>query len=126
MGDEIDQAESITRFLRSSSHIRRALGRPHYSAYLPRVPDGEISVYRTTGMEPRDITALGDQYVRKADHLLKGHCDLAAEQFFNEGLSVEAAPHPHVRHANVRGWTTDPKNRIAARKLADKAVLTVY
>lgn len=126
MDEAIDPAESITRYLRNSSHMRPGLGRPHFTAYMPSVPDGSISVYRTTGMAPEGAAVLGAQYVAKPDSPLKGHCDLVAAGFFEEGLNIESAPYPHERHANVGGWTTDPKNRIVARKLADKAVLTIY
>lgn len=126
MDEAVDSTESITRYLRNGSHLRLALGRPHFSAYLPRIPDGDISVYRTSGMTTADIAALGVRYVGKPDSQLKGHCDLLAAAFFVEGLNVESAPVPHDRHANVNGWTNDPRNRIIARKLADKAVLTVY
>ena len=126
MDETVDHAESITRYLRNSSHLRSSLGRPHYSAYLPSVPDGVISVYRTAGMAPVDIEALGSQYVGSPGSPLKGHCDLAAGEFFSEGLNIESVPIPHERHANVKGWTADPRNRIVARKLADKAKLAVY
>lgn len=69
---------------------------------------------------------LGAQFVGRPDSPLKGHCDLLASSFFTEGLDIESAPHPHPRHANVRGWATDPKNRLIARKLADQATLVVY
>lgn len=122
----IDPTETITRYLRNSSHLRPGLRRPNYTAYMPRVPDGNISVYRTTRMAPEETAGLGAQYVGKPESPLKGHCDLAADGFFCEGLNIESVPEPHERHANVGGWTGDPKNRIVARKLADKAVLTIY
>ena len=77
-------------------------------------------------MVAADVAALGVQYVGRPQSPLKGHCDLAAAEFFHEGLNIESAPSPHERHANVKGWTSDPRNRIVARKLADKALLTVY
>lgn len=126
MDEAVDPKESITRYLRNSSHLRPAHGRPHFSAYMPRGPEGDISVYRTTGMAPVDVAALGSQFVGKPESPLKGHCDLAAGEFFCEGLNIESVPIPHERHANVKGWTSDPKNRIVARKLADKAKLTLY
>lgn len=126
MDEVVDPAESITRYLRNSSHLRPAHGRPHFSAYMPRVPDGDISVYRTIGMAPVDVAGLGAQYVGRPEFPLKGHCDLAAGEFFSERLNIEWVPIPHERHANVKGWTSDPKNRIVARRLADKAKLTAY
>jgi len=122
----VDPAEEITRFLRTTSHMRRGIGRLHFAAFLPKFPDGEISVYRTVGMAKVEIVDLGARWVGRPDLPLKGHCSLAAEDLFAEGLDVVPVPNPHKRHANVCGWTTDPKNRIIARKLAEKASLVVY
>jgi hypothetical protein len=122
----VDPTEEITRFLRSSSHLRRGMGRPHFAAFLPRLQDGDISVYRTQGMARVDVVDLGARFVARPELPLKGHCSLTAQDLFVEGLNVVPAPDPHERHANVCGWTADPKNRIIARKLADKASLVVY
>jgi len=126
LDEVVDPAEEITRFLRNSSHLRRGIGRPHFAAFLPRLPDGDISVYRTLEMANADIVELGARFVGRPELPLKGHCSLPAQQFFAEGLDVVPAPNPHERHANVCGWTADPKNRIIAKKLADKATLVVY
>ena len=126
MQEEVDPAETITRYLRSSGHMRPGMGRPHFSAYLPRVENGDISVYRTSHLTVAEIAALGAAYVASPDIALKGHSDLQAPEFFAEGLNILSAPNPHERHANVTGWTIDPKNRIIAKKLADKATLTMY
>jgi hypothetical protein len=126
LDEAINRREPITRYLRNSSDMRPGLGRPHFKAYLPRLPDGHISVYRTIDMASADIAALGAQYVGKPESPLKGHCDLIAGEFFDRELNIESDPTPHERHANVHGWTSEPRNRIVARKLADKAQLTVY
>ncbi len=123
MDDAVDPSEQVTRYLRNSNHMRIALQRPHYSAFMPRVQDGEISVFRTSAMPEAEIVGLGAQFVGRPDVPLRGHCNLLAEDIFSEGLNVEPAPAPHERHANIVGWATDPKNRIIARKLADKARL---
>lgn len=122
----MDPGEEITRFLRTSSHMRRGIGRPQFAAFLPRLPDGEISVYRTLGLEQAEVTDLGARFVGRPDLPLKGHCCLVAQDFFVEGLDVVSAPSPHDRHANVCGWTADPRNRVIAKKLADKATLVAY
>lgn len=93
---------------------------------MPRIQDGDISVYRTLGMAKTDIVDLGAHFVGQPDLPLKGHCSLVAQDLFVEGLDVVPAPDPHERHANVCGWTSDPKNRIIAKRLADKATLVVY
>lgn len=125
MNDEIEAEEPITRFLRTGSHMRTGKGRPQYAAFLPRAPDGEISVYRTLGLGLAEITELGAKFV-SPNAPLRGHCTLLAQEFFDEQLTIESAPIPHERHANVRGWTIDARNRILAHKLADKASLVVY
>ena len=126
MEDSVDADEPIARFIRSHSHMRLELRRPKYSAYMPRLPEGDISVCRTEGIGATEVRAIGDQHVATPTNLIKGYCVQSADGFFKEGLDIEAAPHPHPRHANVRGWTTDPRNRIIAKKLADQAELTVY
>lgn len=126
MDPVVDPEEPIARFLRNSNQLRPARGKPHFSGFLPRDPAGKISVYRTGGLEDPAIRGLGTQYVERPDAPLKGYCLLSAEGFFREGLTVESAPVPHERHANVGGWTDDPRNRIVARKLAEAAVLVCY
>ena len=126
MDDAVDPVEEITRFLRNSNHMRPASGRPHYSALMPKVQDGEVSVFRTAGMVEAEIVGLGAQYVGRPDLPLKGHCNLVAHDIFLEGLNVVRAPIPHERHANIIGWAADPQNRIIARKLADRARLVIY
>lgn len=126
MDEPVDPVEEITRFLRNTNHIRAGAGRPHFSAFMPRVQDGEISVYRTRGLGEAEIASLGALYVGRAELPLKGHCNLVAQDIFAEGLNVVPAPDPHERHANICGWAADPKNRIIAKKLADKANLVVY
>lgn len=126
MDEAIDPGELITRYLRNRQHLRPALGRPHFSAFLPRWPDGAISVYRTTGLSASSIADLGARYVASAEAPLKGCCGLVAAAFFAEALSIESAPNPHERHANVKGWTVEARNRIVAKKLADKASLMVF
>lgn len=119
-------SEQITRYLRNSSHMRLGKGRPHFSAYLPRVQDGDVSVYRTDNMTDTDVRQLGSAYVGRPDAPVKGHCDLLASAIFAEGLNIQSAPHPHPRHANVIGWSIDSKNRLIAKKLSDKATLVAY
>lgn len=126
MDEVVESTESIARFIRNQSDMRLGLGRPKYSAFLPRVQDGEISVFRTAGLGAVEIKALGAAYVAKPNSPIKGHCVQLASDFFSEGLHIEAAPHPHPSHANVKGWVMDSRNRIIAKKLADKAALTVY
>lgn len=120
MNEAVDSQEPITRYLRNTSDIRPGLGRLHYKAYLPRRPDGQMSVYRIIEMVSAVIVALGAQYVGKPESPLKGRCDLIAGEFFGEELNIQPDPKPHERHANVHGWTSEPRNRIVARKLPRK------
>jgi hypothetical protein len=124
--DIVTPGELIARFIRSHSHMRLGVGKPKFLAFMPRVPNGDISVYRTTGLDVAAVASLGAGYVASPNSPIKGHCVQVAAGFFAEQLNIEAAPNPHPRHANVLGWTSDPKNRITAHKLADKAALTLY
>lgn len=122
----VGQRELITRYLRNGSDMRRGKSRPKYTAYLPREEDGDISVYRTDGISPAEIRAIGVNFVERPELPLKGLCHLVASAFFAEGLNIVSAPVRHPRHANVVGWADDPKNRIIAKKLADQADLVEY
>jgi hypothetical protein len=126
MEDIVTPGEPIARFIRSHSHMRLGLGKPKFLAFMPRVANGDISVYRIAGLDVAAVVSLGAGYVASPNSPVKGHCVQLADNFFAEQLNIEAAPNPHLRHANVVGWTSDPKNRITAHKLADKAELTVY
>ena len=126
MDAAVDPSEPITRFLRNSNHMRPSLGRPHFSGFLPRDPAGEISVYRSIGLDDPAIRSPGADYVAKPDAPLKGYCILVADGFYREGLTILPDTTAHERHANVSGWTGEPRNRIVAKKLADAAVLICY
>lgn len=126
MTPDVDPAERITRFLRHGSQMRRDKMQPHYKAYLPASANGCISVYRTVNLSGVEIVDLGAQHVERPEAPLKGYCCLPAATVFGQGLDVEFAPVPHVRHANISGWESDPRNRIIARALADSATLTEY
>jgi hypothetical protein len=69
---------------------------------------------------------IGAEYVGKPESPLKGHCVLVASVIYGQALNVAPDPVPHARHANIRGWSDDAKNRVIAKNLADAATLTVY
>ena len=106
--------------------MRTGVMRPHFKAFLPKLHNGIISVYRTIDLNGSEIEAIGAQYVGNPEHPLKGHCCQPAREFFSEGLDIVSHPTPHLRHANVSGWNNDPLNRLIAKKLAEKASLTIY
>jgi hypothetical protein len=122
----VSPEEPIARFLRNSNHMRTALSRPHFTAFLPKSENGEISVYRVAGLNSAEIKQIGVVYVQGASSALKGHAVLAAESFFARSLNIIPHPEPHPRHANAMGWETDAKNRVMAKELADAAVLLRY
>lgn len=126
MNPVVSPEEPVARFLRNSNHMRPALERPHFTAFLPKTENGEISVYRVVELSPSEIKKIGVMYVQGVHSPLKGHAVLTAERFFMNSLNIVPHVVPHPRHANATGWETDAKNRVIAKELADAASLFRY
>ena len=118
--------EPLARFLRNGNHLRPARERAHFTAFLPKMEGGAISVYRVEDLSAAEVRHIGVTHVQGADSLLKGHAVLAAGEFFVHSLDLVPDGVPHPRHANVIGWATDARNRVIARDLAEVASLVRY
>ena len=126
MNGPVRPEEQITRFLVHSNEYKSAHGRPSYTAYMPD-GNGEKSVYRTRDLSSEEIYQIGRTYVEPLRGPLKGHADQDASVIFNVGLSIEPAPKPHPRHANIKGWNNSRSaDRILAEKIAATARLKLY
>lgn len=126
MDDPVTPEEPIARFLRQGSQMRRSVDRPHWKTFMPRVANGDISVYRTSALVNEQIRQIGQAYVARPGLPVVGHAMLIARNFTAHLLSVVPEPTPHPRHANVVGWESDPKNRVIAHELAEIASLVAY
>jgi hypothetical protein len=116
--------EEITRYVTQKSYFRPSDNTVRHNAFMPP-KNNQLSVYRTTNVEPSEVWAIGDQYVAV---LLQQ--DLIAKAVLNSriiydcGLVIEDDPIPHERHANIVGWQTAPtETRLIAMKLAAAATL---
>jgi hypothetical protein len=125
MNEIVEASEQITRFLMHSSEFRAVQCRVSYSAFMPD-KRGEKSVYRTTDLSAEQIRAIGREHVEPVRGPIKGEGRVLAEIIFDRGLTIEAAPKPHPRHANILGYRDRAADRIAAQKIADHAKLVLY
>lgn len=125
MDENVDAGEEITRFLVHSGEFKPGQKRVDYSAFMPD-KKREKSVYRTNGLSAEQVRNLGHEFVESPNRLIKGEARVVASVIFNAGLNIEAAPEVHRRHANIRGYTGSPADRITARKIAEEASLVVY
>ena len=126
MDDVVAADEQITRFLVHSNEFRRGQNRVDYAAFMPD-QRGEKSVYRTSGLNAEQIRDIGFQHVENENRRMKGEGRVLARAIFAAGLTVEPAPKPHPRHANIRGYQSErAANRNAAQKIAQAAELVLY
>lgn len=116
--------EEITRYITQKAYFRPSNNTVKHNAFMPP-KSNQLSIYRTTGVEPKDVWVIGDQYVAA---LL--HQDLIAKAVLNSriiydcGLAIEDDPIPHERRANIIGWqTASTETRLIAMKLAAAATL---
>jgi len=94
---------------------------------MPREEFGNISVYCVRGLTDREVKELGEEYVQgSGGRPLKGHALVPASVFEAHKLALVLDGIPHARHANVIGWETDAKNRLAAKALAEASSLKPY
>jgi len=126
MESNVGAHEQITRFLIHSGEFRAGTRRVDYSAFMPD-GRGEKSVYRTSGLRNADVAHIGRHYVQTPERIIRAEARVLASAIFATSLTIEPAPHPHPRHANIRGYRClRPADRILARRIADQAELVVY
>lgn len=126
LDSEVSPGEPIARFLRSSGQTRPGLGKASYSAFMPKLESGSISVFCARDLDFTALQELGQQNVWKSGPPLKGHALVPAVAFFDQGLALVVDGKPHPRHANAIGWETDAKNRIISKALAEVSALRLY
>lgn len=120
---DIREDEQVVRHCRHQNDMRTGLGKARFCVFLPPA-NHRMSVVRSTGLSAEELGVVGRRYVHED---VKGHAEIAYKIARSRGLSLEADPHPHARHANLIGWSTeDEVNRLTAKALAEASVLTVY
>lgn len=127
--DQVHDAETLARFCGSSSWFAKTTGRVKYQAFLP-APDNDTSVYRVSGMLPKDICDHAERYFVDSDnqpHKHHGAALIEATNVRTAGIDAVAHEGPPL-HANLRGWPRheDPelqksRRKEVASKIANKA-----
>ena len=123
--NELIPSDRISRYIFDKKHFAVSKGRVKYPAFLP--PNGEISVYRVTGLAEEEIWDIGLLYVAKVSgRNLRARGDLFVSDVFAVRLNVKLEKETHPLHAKVSGWPPHKGQRILiAKKLEGKASLVV-
>ncbi len=122
--DTVSPSELLARFILQTGYYRPSNGTVKHNAFMPN-KDGEVSVYRTTGLSSAKTYEIGKAHVANVlDKPLLGWADIVAEKVTEHDLRVEADPTPHPRHANIVGWPDDKsEKKMIAVELASDAQL---
>lgn len=114
---QLENDETIARFLTSSGHFAKTKGTVKFRALLPRTDTMTTSVFRIDGLRERFIRLIGDHFVGEAigpNRTLYGRGELDVEDVTNVGLEVAPTEEP-IRHADIVGW---PENKPERKSLA--------
>ena len=119
-----DDAEPLSRFLLSKSHISVEKMRVKSAAFLPEVRSLETSVFRTVDLDPAEIWAIGEQHVATPiGRTLHGRGEVAAQVPRRMGLQVRPDNQPE-RHAAIVGWPAEKDRQLMlAIELAEESTL---
>lgn len=127
----IGDAETLARFLTSSSHFNSHGVKP--GAFLPNPHNGETSVFRHDEQPEERLLKIGQTIVEMSGRSIHGTAFVKAEDVRSITLEIEAFEPPE-RHANINNWPKDPADRVLQKArqkelallLADKAILRKY
>ena len=93
---------------------------------MPSKQHNNISVYRVTDLYEVDIWDIGHEFVSvPSGKPLLGRADIPARGVRGQGLEIEPAPNPHIRHANIINWPGTTEDRLIAIKLAEESQLVL-
>lgn len=107
----------------SRSHFRPRQGRVKPDAFLPSRDTLGTSVFRTVGLDRRDIRRIGDMVGGPSGRTLKAWGNVLAGLVFDVGLDVRPDNVPE-RHAAIIGWPEQKDEQISlAQRLAEAATL---
>lgn len=113
--------EPLARYIFSSRQFNSTQVKT--AAFIPR--DGEVSVFRTLGLNEDEIWDIGNNHVAPlSNRKLKARGDTAVNHAINIKLTVEAETSNHPLHANINNWPDDRADQLAlALDLANSATL---
>lgn len=122
----IEASEQIARYIFSSKQYSINNGRVKYGAYLP-APNGEVSVYRISGLSEEEIWKIGREYVAKPrGKTLYARGDTTAAVITRTRLDIVAETTPHPLHANIINWPSEKgEQKMLALEIANEAKLAV-
>ncbi|MET0091845.1 MAG: hypothetical protein ABW068_17840 [Candidatus Thiodiazotropha sp.] len=117
--------EQIARYILSKRHFSTSKRTVKYAAYLP-APNGETSVYRTSGVSEEDIWEIGQENVAKpSGRTLYARGETTAGVILRTGLALFPESTPHPLHANIMNWPSEKdEQKMLALEIANEATLT--
>ena len=120
----VSAEENITRFINQKTYFRSSDGTVRHNAFIPS-PSGEVSVYRTTGINDSEIYQIGNEFFADiTGKPLMGRADIVASEIAKRELRIEPDEEPHPRHANICGYPDEKsRQKLIAVELAAEAVL---
>ncbi len=125
LSSNVEANECLSRYIFSSKHIKKSIGRVSPQAFLPNPRTFNTSVYRTQDCSEETIWDLGRKYVLPAfppGRSLHGRADLIAKVVTDIKLTIVPDHDPHPRHANIEGWPNDQDKTLQkAIELANEA-----
>ena len=118
-----NDTEPLSRFLFSKTRYSREKMRVRHSAFMPEPRSLETSVFRTTGLRPEQVWAIGSSVAQPVGHKLHGRAEVLAHVPRRLGLDVRPDNQPE-RHAAIVGWPAEKDGQqLLAIQLAAEAVL---
>ena len=87
---------------------------------------GEVSVFRTEGLEETAIWDIGSSVAAKRERTLHARGDTKASEIMKLGLKISPSE-PPPRHANLVGWPENdkPRQKLIALQVAAVATLVL-
>lgn len=125
LNNQVEDSESITRFIFSSSDYKPSNQTVKHSAFMP-ARDLVASVYRIDGCSETEISEIDQNFVSGLrGKPSKGRADILVREVRNVQLNVVSNPSPHPRHADITGYSSEAENRMKAVMLAQRAKLVL-
>jgi hypothetical protein len=124
---DVQQEETLARFIMFNRYIRKEGGRVHEDAFMPP-RDGALSVTRHNALLDGQLWDVGLAIGALNSQTLYGRADVTAAIYRSVKLDVKAVPVPgNDHHAEVTGWPSDkPARKRLALLVAAQAVTVPY
>lgn len=121
---EVDDSETLSRFVVSSRHIRKSNATVKPDAFVPH-PYEELSVNRDRDATDEETWDAGFVVAEKLRRTRHGRADALASTYHSQELTTIAAPiSDNPNHVNVCRWPPGkPEQILKAKEIAEKAKL---